>query len=154
MIEGEQYLACLQHVDHLMAQEPGRDRACLLATKCMLLRITDQPDAARSTTATFMLKHPNNQVALAEMAILAAGSNVRAALEMLQRAMHAADGDIAARTYQAMGLVAGGLLHAGFPLAARGLLQLQCDITDKDDRGGRIARRAEPGGRRSTVAAR
>ena len=26
MIDGEQYLACLQHIDHLMAHEPGRDR--------------------------------------------------------------------------------------------------------------------------------
>ena len=32
MIEGEQYLACLQHIDHLMAQGPSQDRACLLAT--------------------------------------------------------------------------------------------------------------------------
>ena len=53
---------------------------------------------------------------------------------LLQRAMRAADGDLAGRTYQAMGLVAGGLLHAGFPLAARALLQLQCDIADEDDR--------------------
>jgi hypothetical protein len=138
MIEGEQFLACLQHIDQLLAQEPGRDRACLLATKCMLLRIADQQEAARTTAATFLVKHPNNQVALAEMAILAAETNVRAALDMLQRAMHAADGDLAGRTYQAMGLVAGSLLHAGFPLAARGLLQLQCDITDKDDRAGEL----------------
>ena len=138
MIEGEQYLACLQHIDHLLAQEPGRDRACLLATKCMLLRITNQQEAARSTTATFIVKHPDNQVALAEMAILAAETNVRAALEMLQRAMCVANADLAGRTYQAMGLVAGSLLHAGFPLAARGLLQLQCDITEKDDRAAEL----------------
>jgi len=134
MIDGEQYLACLQHIDHLLAQEPGRDRACLLATKCMLLRVTNQHEAARTTAATFLVKHPDNQIALAEMAILAAESNVLAALDMLQRAMSAAGGNIAACTYQAMGLVAGSLLHAGFPLAARGLLQLQCDIAEKDDR--------------------
>ena len=134
MIEGEQYLACLQHIDHLMAQGPSQDRACLLATKCMLLRVTDQREAARNTAATFLVRHPNNQVALAEMAILAAEANVQVALEMLMRAMRAANGDLAGRTYQAMGLVAGSLLHAGFPLPARALLQLQCDITEEDDR--------------------
>jgi hypothetical protein len=134
MIEGEQYLACLQHIDQLMAQEPGRDRACLLATKCMLLRVTNQREAARNTAAAFCVKHPNNQVALAEMAILAAETNVRAALEMIIRALRAADGDLAGRTYQAMGLVAGSLLHAGLPVPARALLQLQCDISQEDDR--------------------
>ena len=33
----------------------------------------------------------------------------------MQRALHAAGGKLAGRTYQAMGLVAGALLHAGFP---------------------------------------
>jgi hypothetical protein len=138
MIEGEQFLACLQHIDHLMALEPGRDRACLLATKSMLLRVTEQQEAARATAATFMVKHPNNQIALAEMAILAAESNVRAALDLLQKAMRIANGDLAGRTYQAMGLVAGSLLQVGFPLAARGLLQLQCDIAEKDDRAAEL----------------
>ena len=72
MLEGEQYLACLKHVDRLLEQEPGRDRACLLATKCVLLRATDQVEAARATAAAFLVKYPENQVALAEMAILAA----------------------------------------------------------------------------------
>lgn len=133
MIEGEQYLACLQHIDQLLAHGPD-DRECLLATKCMLLRVTNQPELARSTAATFMVKHPNNQVALAEMAIQAAETNVRAALEMIIRAMRVADGSLAGRTYQAMGLVAGALLHSGFPLPARALLQLQCDIAEHDDR--------------------
>ena len=138
MFDGEQYLACLQHIDHLMAEEPGRDRPCLLATKCMLLRITDQREAARTTAAAFVVKYPDNQIALAEMAILAAESNPRAALDLLQKAMRAADGELAPRTYQAMGLVAGSLLHAGFPLAANGLLQLQCEITDKDERAAEV----------------
>jgi hypothetical protein len=134
MIEGEQYLACLQHIEQLLALESNRDKACLLATKCLLLRVTNQHEAARNTAATFLVKHPNNQVALAEMAILAAEINVHSALELLIRALRAADGDLAGRSYQAMGLVAGSLLHAGFPLPARALLQLQCDIAEEDDR--------------------
>ena len=133
----------MQHIDQLMAQEPNRDRACLLATKCMLLRVTNQREAARSTAATFCVKHPNNQVALAEMAILAAETNVRAALEMIMRALRVADGDLAGRTYQAMGLVAGSLLHAGFPVPARALLQLQCDISRRGRSAGRVACRVD-----------
>jgi tetratricopeptide (TPR) repeat protein len=138
MVDGEQFLACLQHIDHLLTREPGRDRPCLLATRCMLLRFTDQQEAARTAAAAFLVKHPDNQIALAEMAILAAESNALAALGLLQKAMRTANGDLDARTYQAMGLVAGSLLRAGFPLAATGLLQLQCDITDKDDRAEEV----------------
>ncbi len=134
MVDGEQFLACLQHIDHLLAREPGRDRPCLLATKCMLLRFTDQVEAARTAAAAFLAKYTDNQVALAEMAMLAAEANPRAALGLLQNAMRTAHGNLDPRSYEAMGLVAGGLLRAGFPLAAAGLLQLQCDITDKDDR--------------------
>jgi hypothetical protein len=137
MIEGEQYLACLQHIDQLLARGPD-DRECLLATKCMLLRVTNQRDAARETAATFMTRHPNNQIGMAEMSILAAETNPRVALELLVRALRAADGDLAGRTYQAMGLVAGSLLHAGLPLPARALLQLQCDIAEQDERPAQL----------------
>jgi hypothetical protein len=135
MVEGEQYMACLKHIDHLMEQEPGRDRQCLLATKCSLLRATDQTEAARATAATFLTKHPDNPVALAEMATLAAESNnARAALELVLGSLRASKGTLSARTYQAMGLTAGALLHAGLPLPARALLQLQCDVVEDDKR--------------------
>ena len=96
MVEGEQYLACLKHIDHLLEQEPGRDRACLLATKCELLHATDQPEAARKTAAAFLAKHPDNQIALAESAIVAAESDARKALDLIQRALRAADGELSA----------------------------------------------------------
>ena len=113
MIEGEQYLACLQHIDHLLAQEPGRDRPCLLATKCMLLRMTDQREAAQPPPRRFVVKHPENQIALAELAILAAETDARAAFELLQGRCAPPNGNSMARTYQAMGHAAGSLLHAG-----------------------------------------
>jgi len=134
MVEGEQYLACLQRIDLLLAQDRGKDRACLLATKCMLLRATKQLEAAKTTIETFLEKHPDNQIALSESAILAAETDPRAALNLVQRAMQASDGALAGRTYQAMGLVAGTLLHRGFPLPARALLELQAEITEKDSR--------------------
>ncbi len=85
----------------------GRDRACLLATRCELLQATDQSTAARAAAAKFLAKHPNNQVALAESAIVAGTTDARKAFDLIQRAMRAAGGALAGRTYQAMGLVAG-----------------------------------------------
>ena len=138
MIEGEQFLACLQHVDRLLAQEPGRQRACLLATRCELLHLTDQHEAAKTAAETFLAKHPDNQVALAETAIVAAETDARAALNWQQRAMRAANGNISARTYQAMSVTAAALLREGFLLPARALLQLQASLAKDDDRPRRM----------------
>ena len=138
MFDGEQYLACLQHVDRLLAQEPSRDRACLLAFRCELLRLTDQHEAAKAATAAFLAKHPDNQVALAETAITAAETEPRAALDWQQRAMRAANGNLAARTYHAMGLTAAVLVPAGFPVAARALLQMQANLARDDERPRRM----------------
>jgi hypothetical protein len=134
MIDGEQYLACLQHIDQLMGRSENQDRPCLLAAKCMLQRITGQREAARNTAASFLVKHPMNQIALVEMAILAAEAKPRVSLELLMRALRVAAGSIESRTYQAMGLVGGCLLRAGFPVAARALFQLQCQIAEDDER--------------------
>ena len=133
MVAGEQYLACLQHIDRLMSQEPGRDRPCLIATKGLLLRATGQNDAAGALAADFLAKHPNNQIALAESAILTAQTDGRMALGALQRALRYADGRISTRTYEAMGYVAAGLLDEGCWLPGRALLQLQVTLRDEDD---------------------
>jgi hypothetical protein len=134
MIEGEQYLACLQHIDQLLSQRANQERACLLASKVMLLRTTGERKAAEEAAAAFLAKHPNNQIALAETAMLAAAINPKVGLELVMRALRVAAGDLAARTYQAMGLVAGYLLRAGFTLPARALFELQCEIAEEDDR--------------------
>jgi hypothetical protein len=141
MLEGEQYTACLQHVDRLMEQESNRDRACLLATKCLVLWVTQQRQAGRAAAARFLTKHPNNQTALAEMAIWAADDNPRAALELVQRALRAGGGKITSRVYQALGLVAAGLLRAGFPLAVQALFQLQTDVAEQDDHAAEVLAR-------------
>lgn len=134
MVEGEQFAACLKHIEHLREQEPNRDRPCLLATQCALLRATERDEAATKTAAYFLEKHPDNQIALAELAMLAAETDARRALELIQRAIRAAAGALSSRTYQALGLTAGALLHEGFSLPARALLQLQFDLVERDDR--------------------
>ncbi len=133
MVEGEQFHACLQTIDQLLKQEPGRNRECLLATKGLLLRVTGQAEAAKAHAGDFLAKHPDNEIALAESAILAAEDNARHALEMLQGALKAAGGTISPRTYEAMGVAAAGLLDEGYWLPGRALLQLQVAISDEHE---------------------
>jgi hypothetical protein len=134
MVEGEQYLACLKLIDTLLELEPGRDRPCLLATKCMLLRTTDQRAAAEAATTAFLAKHPDNQIALAERALLVAERDARQAMGLLQRAIRAAGGNVSGRVYEAIGLTAAAMLREGFPLSARALLELQCELVEQDPR--------------------
>jgi hypothetical protein len=138
MIEGEQYLACLQHIERLLGEKRGQDRACLLAPQCALLRATHQIQAAEKAAAYFLAKHPDNQIALAESAILASETNPHGALDFLQRAMRASGGEISGRVYQAMGIVAQAMIHTNFPLSARALLQLQFDIARSDEQPRRM----------------
>ncbi|MCE5303951.1 MAG: hypothetical protein LLF97_12710 [Planctomycetaceae bacterium] len=138
MVEGEQYLACLTHIDQLLEQEPGRNRECLLAIKTSLLRATGQLDAARTSAEFFLEKHPDNPVALAELAISAVDADARRAFEFTLRSLRASQGNISNRTYQAIGLTAGAMLRDGFPLAARALLQLQLDVAREDERPAQL----------------
>jgi hypothetical protein len=133
MMEGEQFLACLQSIDRLLEQEPGRDRECLMAIKGLLLRVTGQKEAAKTHAIAFLSRHPENEVALAESAIIASESDARPALGMLQGALRAANGKISPRTFEAMGQVAAALLDEGFLLPGRALQQLQVAISDQHD---------------------
>jgi hypothetical protein len=131
LLEGEQHLACLQHIDRLLEQ--GRPRACLLAMKGLLLRITQQFEAAGSNAAAFLRHYPDNPVALAESAILAdAEDRPQDAMKILQLAMTASGQRVETRVYEAMGIVAEGMLDEGNWLAGRALLQMQITLASDD----------------------
>src|SRR5665647_168429 len=86
MLGGDQHLACLQHIERLEKQ--GERRECLMATKALLLRETQQFEAALAHVNDFLQSFPNNPIAWAESAILmAAGDSGRVALDRLQRAI-------------------------------------------------------------------
>ena len=85
MLEGEQFLAAIKHIEDLLEKTP--DRACLLSLRTMLLRATEQHEAAKQSAAVFLEKHSDNVMALAESAIIAASDNSRVALEKLMAAM-------------------------------------------------------------------
>ena len=150
MLEGEQHLACLSHIERLQQQQP--DRACLLAIKATLLRALGQWEQVQANAATFVAKHPDNPTALAELAMATAvgaptegGHRAklgterslvrggRAAQGVLQRALAACDGAIPTRVYEAIGVVAQVLLSEGQWLAGRALLQLQMVIHQEDE---------------------
>lgn len=133
MLEGDQQLACLKHIEQLQEKHP--DRACLLAIKAMLLRATGNIEAAEANAAAFVEKHPDNPTALAESAMVTAiDQGGRAAVGILHRALAKSDGEISGRVYEAMVVTAQILLSEGEWLAGRALLQLQAAIS-RDDPG-------------------
>jgi len=132
MLEGEQFLAALKHIEGLMEKTP--DRACLLSLQTMLLRATEQHEAAKQSAALFLEKHPENVMALAESAIIAASENSRVALEKLMAAMVASGHEMSGRVYEAMTAVSQSLLMEGYWFAARSILQLQAAINPQDPR--------------------
>ena len=133
MMEAQQYLGCLQHIEQVLQQHP--DRACLLAINGMLLRATGREEEANANAATFIEKHPENPTAMADAAVAAAtAGDGRAARETLQRAIAVSEGKISSNIYEAMFVVADGLLSHGEWLAARALVELQLGISSDDSR--------------------
>ncbi|HEY4760184.1 MAG TPA: hypothetical protein VIH42_06360, partial [Thermoguttaceae bacterium] len=133
MIEGEQFAACLQHIDRLREQPENHDRQCLLAYQAMLLRATGQVQAAQTHAAYFLEKYPTNQLALAEAAMLAAGRDDAAAMNFLQRSFAQAKGSWSWRTYQAAEILTEVYLHQGRWLPARSLLQFLLLVDKKNE---------------------
>jgi len=122
MLEGEQYEACLSHVERLEKKQPGR--ACLLGTKCLLFRATGRVDEAESVVAAFLQLHPQNPIALIEKAfVTAAKQGGRAAMPWLQRAMVAGGDEVPSRACDMLESVGQVLMLEGEFLAARAVLQ-------------------------------
>ena len=131
MLEGEQYLAALRHIDGL--GDPRRQRACLMATKALVLRATGQLDEAVTHCADFVQRFPDNPVAWAESAMIAAANEGGlAAMPKLLRAMELSDREMEGRVYEAMGAVAEALMEEREWLPARALLNLQVVISTED----------------------
>ena len=117
MLEGKQQQACLDHIERLEARFP--DRACLLTTKALLQHGLGQEAQARETAKQVLVTHPDNPVALAEAAIFGiAETGALAAVEPLQRAIAACDSSIDSKVFEAISVVALGLLNEGHLAAA------------------------------------
>ena len=133
MLEGEQYLACLNHVESLLKKTP--DRACLLATRSLLLRATNQLEAAEQAGSEFLQKHPQNPIALADAAALAAlRGDGGGGMKLLLQALAATGDNMEIRVYVAMGEIAEALATEGNVLAALPLLIVQIQMDPEDPR--------------------
>jgi tetratricopeptide (TPR) repeat protein len=133
MLDGEQYMACLQHIEHLREQSANRDRPCLLAQETYLLRLSEQHDAAKKLALEFLEKHPTNQTALAECCIAQAGDgDLKKALSILHRGFREANGSVTWRLYEAAKFLVVALLNDNKIIAARELLQFLSQLGDKD----------------------
>ena len=118
MLEGEQYLGCLNHVETLLKKHP--DKACLLARKCLLLRASNQVDALKVAADAFLAKHPGNPIALAEHAMLVAvEENGLAAMKPMQAALAASGDELPVEVYEAVWMVAQLLAVDGHLIGAR-----------------------------------
>ena len=134
MLEGDQRAGCLEHIEGIEGKYP--DRACLLSIKAMLQGQLGQEDKADETVAHFVQTFPDNPVALAEKATLAATKEgSRPAVALLQDALEKCTEQIPAAVYDSIGMVAHALLGENHLIAARAHLVLQIGMGGaKDER--------------------
>ena len=134
MLEGQQFLACLHYLEGLLGKERARPRACLLATKCLLLRLTDQFEAARQSAGSFWRPIRTTKRPWPRWPFRPPAKTRRPPSISWSSAMEAAAGEFEPRTYSALGQVAAVMLYADFVLPARALLRLQADTAPDDKR--------------------
>jgi len=132
MVEGEQYVACLEYVEGLEQRYP--DRACLLSLKTMMQTQLRMTDKAAETLGRFMEKYPDNPVALAEQSALrATREGAVAGIDTLQSALEASGREMPSELYSAIAVVAEAALAEGMFPAARAHLMLQMSIAGRED---------------------
>ncbi len=127
MIVGRQQVSCLELINQLDATHPNR--ACLLASKFSLEQSLGGRQASLPTLKRFLEHHPNNPIALAELAVeKVQRGELLSGLQSLQKAVRASGNELPQQVFTAMGRLAEQFLHAGHMLPARGLLLLQASI--------------------------
>ncbi|MBI2824102.1 MAG: hypothetical protein HYX69_05335 [Planctomycetia bacterium] len=132
MLDGEQRLACLEHIDKLQTRFPGR--ACLLTTKAMLLSALGRRDEATQVVESVLAQSPANPVALGESALLTLGEGkVEQAVETLQQALAASTSPIPSIVVNVLASVAEMLLLTGHGAAALGHILLLLRYVPKDE---------------------
>lgn len=127
MVQGRQNASCLELLSQLEARYGNR--ACLLAVKLSLEQGMKNQTAALSTLRRFLESHPDNPIALAELAVeQVRRGELLSGLHNLQRAVRGSGSELPHPVFTAMGRMAEQFLHAGHMLPARGLLLLQSSI--------------------------
>lgn len=131
MVDGDQFQACLEHIERLERTHP--DRACLLGTKCQLLRWLDRWEEAEATATRFLQRYPENPVALAAIAIvIARREGGPAAMRFAERSLAACSGQMFHQVYEMLMILGQVLLNEGHYAAAYALFQRAALADDQD----------------------
>jgi tetratricopeptide (TPR) repeat protein len=137
MIEGEQFLACLDYLNKLETKFPGR--AFVLSTKAMLQAQLGMREEAEQTVQELLRLHPNNPVALAESAIFAAqGEEAPQVVQSVQKAIEGSPTPLPQAVYQAIEVAARRLLMEGYLPAARAHFYLLAALDPSDQEPLRV----------------
>ncbi len=130
---GGQKAAAMGRINQLLASHGPR--ACLLAMKGSVNLETGNLEELAKTTEVFNQQFPENPIALAFSAILAASEGeLDAAVERVQQSLEASQGTIHEATYAAIGIAGRLLAQAGCYVAAIGHLTLQAAIAPEEDK--------------------
>jgi hypothetical protein len=131
-LAGGQRVAAISQIDRLVqSHEP---RACLLAIRGMVELEMGNLEGLAATTQTYLGHFPENPIALAYAAILAASdAEPEVAITRLQQSLEASQGSLHESTYAALGIVGRLLTHLGDYLAAFGHLSLQASVAPEGD---------------------
>lgn len=138
LVQGEQRLGAIDHINRLLAANPNR--GCLLLEKASIQLELREFEQAKKTVNDLLTVLPSNPNGLALLATLeAAEAKTSEAVDTLQQALESAQGRITSHLYQAITVVAHALAVTGEPLAARGHLLFQVGATDGQERGAMSA---------------
>lgn len=122
MIEGDQRLACLDHIEKLEGKYAGR--ACLLVTKLLLQEQLERLEDAEKTVTQLLASQPENPIALAVQAVQSAEQDgAVAGIEPLQRAMLHCPQQMPYEVFDAVGQLGRLLAAESHLLAAIGHLR-------------------------------
>ncbi|MDX1961500.1 MAG: hypothetical protein SFX18_00015 [Pirellulales bacterium] len=131
-ISGQQLSAALDATRHLCEKYP--QRACLLSYECLLELLTRDHEGFAKTAEQFIALQPQNPVALAYRAILAAQTgDLLETQNALQDALENSGPEVHARVYTALQIASEILLGFGQVIPARAYLTLMSILTKGQD---------------------
>ena len=133
MIEGDQRLACVEHIEKLQMRYPGRP--CLLTAQAILLIELGRHEEAKRVVESVLSAAPANPVALAQSALLSLEDvHLATAIETLQRSIANSPTPMPAAVVDVIAGVAEMLVALGQVPAALGHLLLVASLSANDER--------------------
>ncbi|HEY4311903.1 MAG TPA: hypothetical protein VGN12_20820 [Pirellulales bacterium] len=133
MLEGDQRLACLEHIEKLQSKYPGR--ACLMTSQALLLLGMGRQDEAKKVIDGVLANASTNPVALAESALVTLGEGeLRRAIETLQLAISSSPTPMPATVVDVIASIAEALVTMDEIPSALGHLLVLAHLLPQDER--------------------